>query len=96
MGAAFLEESFSSRSASLAGRVHEKAARSVLSALLPDTGVEIKGYRRPQQALLQVSGYTRYALLNLEFLYLHAAPPPPPFPAPGVDPTPDNLACVGR
>ena len=73
VGAAFLEESFSSRSATLAGRVHEKAARSVLAALLPDSGIEIKGFRRSRKALLQVSGYHR-ALQSFDSL-LHLLDP---------------------
>lgn len=57
VGATFLEEIFSSRTAPPQHRQHQVAARSVLQALLPDTGTEIKGHRRSRAELLQVSGY---------------------------------------
>jgi hypothetical protein len=57
VGVAFLEETFSSRTALPEHRHHERAARSVLSCLLPEAGVEIKGHFRNQDDLRKASGY---------------------------------------
>src|ERR1700756_4826973 len=38
-------------------RLHQKAARAVLKALLPESGTDIKGHMRSQQELLEASGY---------------------------------------
>ncbi len=46
VGVAFLEETFSSRSASPEHRALEKPIRSVLAALLPEAGTDIKGRMR--------------------------------------------------
>ena len=53
VGVAFLEESFGS---SLYRR-HEKAARGVLEALLPQIGTDIKGHMQPRPILLEASRY---------------------------------------
>ena len=37
--------------------MHQKAARAVLKALLPESGTDIKGHMRSQQELLEASGY---------------------------------------
>src|SRR5207249_4723002 len=41
-----------------AHRLHERAARAVLKALLPEQGTDIRGHIRPHQQLLEASGYT--------------------------------------
>jgi serine/threonine protein kinase len=57
VGLAFLEETFSTRTAPAAHRLHEEAARAVLRSLLPDQGATIKGKTRTRSELLAVSGY---------------------------------------
>jgi serine/threonine protein kinase/formylglycine-generating enzyme required for sulfatase activity len=59
VGVAFLEETFSSAMASPSHRLHQEAARTVLQALLPEQGTEIKGHMRSWQELLEASGYAR-------------------------------------
>jgi formylglycine-generating enzyme required for sulfatase activity len=58
VGITFLEDSFSSPTANPKHRLHQKAARAVLKALLPDTGTDIKGNMRSQDELLEASGYS--------------------------------------
>jgi serine/threonine protein kinase/formylglycine-generating enzyme required for sulfatase activity len=57
VGAAFLEETFSAATAPPEHRYHQKAARAVLQALLPEAGTDIKGHMRSRQELLAASGY---------------------------------------
>jgi hypothetical protein len=57
VGVAFLEDSFSSPTANPKHRLHQKAVRAVLKALLPETGTDIKGHMRSQEDLLEASGY---------------------------------------
>ncbi|MEZ6132650.1 MAG: protein kinase [Planctomycetaceae bacterium] len=57
VGASFLEETFSSRSANPVYRKHEQAAREVLKALLPGIGTDIKGHMQSHEDLRKVSGY---------------------------------------
>jgi serine/threonine protein kinase len=57
IGVSFLEETFGSRAANPRHRLHQKSARAVLKALLPESGLDIKGNMRPRQELLEVSGY---------------------------------------
>ena len=57
VGVTFLEETFSSQRANPKHRLHQKAARAVLRALLPETGSDIKGNMRSFQELLEASGY---------------------------------------
>ena len=38
-------------------RLHQKAARAVLKALLPDASTDIKGNMRSDQELMEASGY---------------------------------------
>ncbi|MFV1966793.1 MAG: SUMF1/EgtB/PvdO family nonheme iron enzyme, partial [Pirellulaceae bacterium] len=59
IGVTFLEETFSSRAANPQHRVHEKAARAVLEALIPESGSNIKGRIRSYPELLDISGYGR-------------------------------------
>src|SRR5271157_2357490 len=57
VGVTFLEETFSARTAPPSYRIHQKAAQTVLRALLPETGSNIKGNMRSYDELLVVSGY---------------------------------------
>ena len=57
LGVTFLEDTFSSSSASPAHRAHQKAARAVLQSLLPESGTDIKGGMRSRQELIDASGY---------------------------------------
>ena len=56
IGVDFLEETFSSRSANPRHRMHERAARNVLNALLPGVGTDIKGQMRSYAELREASG----------------------------------------
>jgi hypothetical protein len=58
VGVTFLEETFSAPSANPKHRLHQKAARPVLAALLPESGTDIKGYSRSYAHLLAASGYS--------------------------------------
>jgi formylglycine-generating enzyme required for sulfatase activity len=57
VGLTFLEETFGAGSALAEHRHHQKAAQSVLKALLPESGTDIKGQMRSRQELLDASGY---------------------------------------
>jgi hypothetical protein len=57
IGVTFLEETFSVSTAPPEHRYHQKAARSILRALLPDLGTDIKGHMCSGQQLLAASGY---------------------------------------
>ncbi len=57
VGATFLEETLSSPTASPEHRYHQKAARAVLKALLPESGTNIKGHMKSYAELLDASGY---------------------------------------
>ncbi len=57
VGVTFLEETFSAATAPPERRYHQKAARAVLRALLPETGSDIKGHMRSAAELLDASGY---------------------------------------
>ena len=57
VGVTFLEETFSTATAPPEHRYHQKAARAVLKALLPETGTDIKGNMRSYAVLLEASGY---------------------------------------
>jgi len=59
IGVTFLEETFSASTAPPEHRYHQKAARSVLKALLPESGSEIKGHMRSHDELLEASGYAQ-------------------------------------
>jgi serine/threonine protein kinase/formylglycine-generating enzyme required for sulfatase activity len=58
VGVTFLEDTFSSPTANPKHRLHQKAARAVLKALLPESGTDIKGTMRSHAELLAASGYT--------------------------------------
>jgi eukaryotic-like serine/threonine-protein kinase len=57
IGVTFLEETFSATTAPPKHRYHQKAARAVLKALLPESGTDIKGHMRSRQVLMGASGY---------------------------------------
>src|SRR5207302_2450000 len=57
IGVTFLEETFSAATANPKHRLHQKAARAVLKALLPESGTDIKGHMRSYADLLEASGY---------------------------------------
>jgi serine/threonine protein kinase/formylglycine-generating enzyme required for sulfatase activity/tetratricopeptide (TPR) repeat protein len=57
VGVTFLEETFSAATAPPEHRLHQKAARAVLKALLPQTGTDIKGQMRSVEELRDASGY---------------------------------------
>src|SRR5262249_47515058 len=57
IGVTFLESTFSAATAPPEHRPHQRAARAVLRALLPEHGADLKGVRRTAQELLQASGY---------------------------------------
>jgi hypothetical protein len=57
VGVTFLEETFSAATDPPEHRYHQKAARGVLKALLPESGADIKGHMRSYGELLEASGY---------------------------------------
>ncbi len=57
IGVTFLEENFTASSAPAEHRLHQKAVRAVLSALLPEKGSDIKGHMRSREELLEASEY---------------------------------------
>ena len=56
VGAAFLEETFSSPTAPPHHRLQQKTAQAVLAALLPEAGTDIRGHMRWREELLDASG----------------------------------------
>lgn len=59
IGVTFFEETFATTSSPPKHRYHQKAARAVLKALLPESGVNIRGHMRTHAELLEASGYPR-------------------------------------
>jgi formylglycine-generating enzyme required for sulfatase activity/serine/threonine protein kinase len=57
VGVTFLEETFSASTSPPEHRYHQKAARAVLKALLPESGTNIRGHMRSHEELLDASGY---------------------------------------
>jgi serine/threonine protein kinase len=57
VGVAFLEETFSAATAPPEHRYHQRAARAVLKALLPEQGTDIKGNRRSEEELRHACDY---------------------------------------
>jgi serine/threonine protein kinase/formylglycine-generating enzyme required for sulfatase activity/tetratricopeptide (TPR) repeat protein len=57
VGVTFLNETFSASTAPPEHRLHQRAAQSVLKALLPESGTDIKGQMRSESELRRVSGY---------------------------------------
>jgi serine/threonine protein kinase/formylglycine-generating enzyme required for sulfatase activity len=58
IGVRFLEETFSAATAPPEHRLHQKGARGVLRALLPELGTDIKGQMRSVEELREASDYT--------------------------------------
>jgi len=58
VGVAFLEETFSAATAPPPHRLHQKAARAVLKALLPEPGADLKGHMRSHQELQDAAAYS--------------------------------------
>ncbi len=58
IGETFLEETFSSDNASPEYKVHCKAVQRVLEALLPSSGIHIRGHMRSRDELLAASNYS--------------------------------------
>jgi formylglycine-generating enzyme required for sulfatase activity len=99
VGATFLEETFSAAGAPPEHRYHQRAARALLRALLPEAGADIKGHMRSHAALLEVSGYAKrprefdelVRILDSEVRLITPTDPPatesaspsPPTPLPG-------------
>jgi serine/threonine protein kinase len=61
LGVSFLEETLGSRSPNPEHKIHGRAVRAVLKALLPDSSSDLKGHIRSHEELLRVSGYSRRA-----------------------------------
>jgi len=59
VGVDFLDETFSASTAPPEHRYHQGGARNVLSALLPESGMDIRGEMKSYDELLEVSGYVR-------------------------------------
>jgi len=57
VGVAFLDETFSARTAPPAHRFHKRGAQRVLRALLPEVGTDIKGQMQSHQQLLEAAEY---------------------------------------
>jgi len=57
IGVAFLEETFSATTAPPEHRLHQRGARGILKALLPESGTDIKGNMRSYAELREASGY---------------------------------------
>jgi serine/threonine protein kinase/formylglycine-generating enzyme required for sulfatase activity len=57
VGVTFLEETFGAATAPPEHRYHQRAARAVLKALLPEAATDIKGRLRSHAELLAASGY---------------------------------------
>ena len=57
LGANFLEEKLSAKTAAPSHRLHQVAARGVLQCLLPEEQTEIKGQMRSYDELLAAAGY---------------------------------------
>ena len=59
VGVAFLEEALGALATNPTYRLHQRAARRVLQALLPEQGTNIRGHVLTRQQLLEISGYAR-------------------------------------
>jgi serine/threonine protein kinase/formylglycine-generating enzyme required for sulfatase activity len=70
LGATFLDETFSNRSAPASHRKHQQAARLILQALLPDVGADIKGQRRTAAELQSLCGYESQPIEFRELLQI--------------------------
>ncbi len=59
IGLTFLEDTFGASTGAPRHRLHQKAARATLKALLPENGTDIKGQMRSRQELLEASRYVK-------------------------------------
>ncbi|MEZ6130239.1 MAG: protein kinase [Planctomycetaceae bacterium] len=57
LGVTFLEDAFHRPATPPERKVHERAARDVLTALLPVAGSDLKGHRRSEAELIRACGY---------------------------------------
>jgi WD40 repeat protein len=57
VGVAFLEDNFAGKTANPKHRLHQRAAKAVLQALLPESSSDIRGRLRSHGDLLAASGY---------------------------------------
>lgn len=57
VGVAFLDECFRSEHAPPEHQLHRRAARDVLSCLMPAGGTQLRGHRRSAQELAEAAGY---------------------------------------
>ncbi len=57
VGETFLEETFAAKTAPPSHRIHEKAVRGVLKALLPEAGTDIKGSMQSADQLREAAEY---------------------------------------
>lgn len=57
VGVTFLRETFTAKTANPSHRIHEKAIRNVLNALLPETDIGLKGAMQSVAFLREESGY---------------------------------------
>jgi serine/threonine protein kinase/formylglycine-generating enzyme required for sulfatase activity len=65
VGVTFLEETFSANTAPPEHRYHQKGARAMLKALLPESGSDIKGHMRSYHELLAASCYGERRIAGL-------------------------------
>ena len=70
VGLAFLEETFSGPTAPPSHRMHQKAARNVLKALLPESGSNIRGRACREEELRQASGYQAHPNHFAELMHI--------------------------
>jgi serine/threonine protein kinase len=70
VGVTFLEETFSAATAPPPHRLHQKAARAVLAALLPEPGADLKGHMRSHQELQNAAGYASRPKEFAELLHI--------------------------
>jgi formylglycine-generating enzyme required for sulfatase activity len=94
VGVAFLEESFAAASANPRHRLHQKAVRGVLHALLPERGMDIKGAMRSAAELKAAAGYVGQSREFADLLHildgeLRLVTPTDPEGAASSDPDPD-------
>jgi serine/threonine protein kinase/formylglycine-generating enzyme required for sulfatase activity len=59
LGVSFLEETFGPRSPNPKYRLHQRAVRDILKALLPEPGTNLRGHTRSSTQLLEASGCSR-------------------------------------
>lgn len=68
VGVSFLSETFDSRTANPQHRQYQNEARSVLKALLPEQGTDIKGHMRSQSVLCAAAGFNQQQIDDFDAL----------------------------